>query len=88
MGDFCLIHGLEHMKYDFGNPIPHCSECEQEREMTSEALDIVMEAMTAALMTGAPGLGEPTRGAIVVSAMVRIRSELRQRGIRVEATRR
>lgn len=51
--------------------------------MTSEILDIVMESMIFALMAGAPGIGEPTRGAIVVSAMVRIRSELKARDIRV-----
>lgn len=30
--EFCIVHGLEHMKYDFGNPIPYCTECERERE--------------------------------------------------------
>lgn len=35
--DFCLEHGYEFMKSDFGNPIPYCERCDQERQMpTSE----------------------------------------------------
>lgn len=30
--DFCLIHGYEHMKAQFGNPIPYCAACDSERE--------------------------------------------------------
>lgn len=30
--DFCLIHGYEHMKSQWGNPIPYCEACENERE--------------------------------------------------------
>lgn len=29
--DFCLIHGYEHMKQDFGNPIAYCAECDRLR---------------------------------------------------------
>lgn len=31
--DFCLIHGYEHMKTQFGNPIPYCEACENERAL-------------------------------------------------------
>jgi hypothetical protein len=30
--EFCLIHGYEHMKSQWGNPIPYCEACETERE--------------------------------------------------------
>lgn len=32
--DFCLIHGYEHMRFQFGNPIPYCNACEDEKDMT------------------------------------------------------
>jgi hypothetical protein len=31
MDDFCLTHGYEHMKRQFGNPIPYCQACQAER---------------------------------------------------------
>jgi hypothetical protein len=34
-GDFCLIHGCEHMRSTMGNPIPWCEACEEERESHS-----------------------------------------------------
>lgn len=33
--DFCLIHGYEHMKTQFGNPIPYCEACENDRGLIS-----------------------------------------------------
>jgi hypothetical protein len=35
--DFCLIHGYEHMKTQFGNPIAYCEACENERDLISSA---------------------------------------------------
>jgi hypothetical protein len=35
--DFCFYHGYEHMKFDFGNPVPHCAECHRlEAEVIAE----------------------------------------------------
>lgn len=31
--DFCIEHGYEHMKSQFGNPIPYCEACERKRTM-------------------------------------------------------
>jgi hypothetical protein len=31
MDDFCPTHGYEHMKKQFGNPIPYCEACETAR---------------------------------------------------------
>lgn len=30
--DFCLIHGYEHMRRRFGDPIPYCDECDRQRD--------------------------------------------------------
>lgn len=30
--EFCLIHGYVFMKYQWNNPIPHCTECEREND--------------------------------------------------------
>jgi hypothetical protein len=35
--DFCLTHGYEHMKTQFGNPIPYCKACDDERALISDA---------------------------------------------------
>lgn len=35
--DFCLTHGYEHMKSQWGNPIPYCEACENERSLISSA---------------------------------------------------
>lgn len=35
--DFCLIHGYEHMKTQFGNPIAYCEACDNERSLISSA---------------------------------------------------
>lgn len=34
--DFCVTHGRDHMRYDMGNPIPWCQECEDERDAALE----------------------------------------------------
>jgi hypothetical protein len=34
--EFCVIHGYEHMKQDFGNPIAYCAECDRERQASAE----------------------------------------------------
>lgn len=35
--EFCVIHGREHMVEEFGNPIPYCAKCEEEREAPLDA---------------------------------------------------
>ncbi len=45
--------------------------------MTAEELDIVRGAFEGALKVGAPGLHEPARNAVMVTAMVRIRHQLK-----------
>ena len=35
--DFCIVHGYEHMKSQFGNPIPYCEACENERGLINDA---------------------------------------------------
>jgi len=35
--DFCLVHGYEYMKSQWGNPIPYCEACEKERDLISDA---------------------------------------------------
>lgn len=34
--DFCTIHGMDHMKSSFGNPVSHCEQCEKDQAKTSE----------------------------------------------------
>lgn len=31
--EFCVIHGYEHMRSRFGDPVAYCAECEREREI-------------------------------------------------------
>lgn len=40
--DFCLIHGYEHMRFQFGNPIPYCEACENERSVIVPARNKTM----------------------------------------------
>ncbi len=41
--DFCIIHGYEHMKSQWGNPIPYCEACEKEREMSEKPVTILQQ---------------------------------------------
>lgn len=34
--EFCVIHGYEHMKQDFGDPIAYCAECDRLRQASAE----------------------------------------------------
>ena len=39
--DFCPTHGYDYIKWQFGNPIPYCSACEDLREPAAGAADEV-----------------------------------------------
>ena len=47
--DFCLIHGYEHMKQQFGNPIPYCDACESARSMSEKRVTILQQQKAAEL---------------------------------------
>jgi hypothetical protein len=35
--DFCLIHGFNHMRVQWGHPIAYCDECEREQSAPETA---------------------------------------------------
>lgn len=53
--DFCLIHGYEHMKSQWGNPIPYCEACEESRKPTGHNLIDQVEKQGATCHCGKDG---------------------------------
>lgn len=41
MDDFCVTHGYEFMKYQLGNPIPHCAECDAAKIGENEMSEVL-----------------------------------------------
>jgi len=67
--DFCLIHGYEHMKTQWGNPIPYCGACDEGRSLITQ-----VEKQAAACYCGKDGhalnsVNCPVHGYITIPIM-------------------
>lgn len=87
--DFCPIHGYEHMQQQFGNPIPHCEQCETERmmfkfDMTEDDLFTLQSAVEN--MRSAPE--DDGQRARILDARWRLASKLEDMAKRADQSRR